>query len=410
MLHGSNPLTCLLLFLAGITSQIQTSIFHCLRSWLKAGEISALQMVETPLFQLSFDALTADSLFDVAVDVVCDLIHETQEIQDNMQVIELIVPRLAQLRPQLAKAGDDEDRVRGFCRIFVQAGETYHHLIIRHKENFLPIVEAIAECAAYHDLDIVSITFQFWYLLASGLGKSRDDPSNQPFFQLYERLLVIIIGHLRFPDDPDTMTGQDRDDFRQFRHFMGDTLKDCCHVLGPQECLGRSLHMIQVAVAASGGGSGGNLKWQDVEAPLFSMRAMGAEADPRDDEVVPRIIDIIPSLPDHPKLKYAGLLVMCRYTEWIDMHPDRIPQQLSYISASLGHPDQEVSAAAAQAMNFLCQDCKRVSLAMRLCSRTVDLLTHDDFTWLLSFSTLFHTYRKSSTFTVVSEIKLGTKI
>lgn len=341
---------------SGLTSQIQTGIFQCLRSWLKSGEVSAGQMADTPLFDLSFDALGSDELFDVATDVVCDLINETQEVEENMDVIQRVLARLHPLRQELVAAGDDEDKVRGLCRIFVQAGEAYHRIIIRHQRELFPVVEAIAECTAYHDLDIVQITFRFWYLLSGALSHARGHPEAERFYPLYERLLEIIIRHLRFPDDLDTLTGQERDDFRSFRHFMGDTLKDCCHVLGSRQCLSRSLHMIQTTTSQS---TPETLKWQDVEAPLFSMRAMGAEADPRDDEVLPQIINIIPTLPDHPKLKYAGLLVLSRYTEWIDMHPEQIPAQLSYISAGLEEAGSDVTAAAAQAMNFLCQDCHR---------------------------------------------------
>ncbi|TKY86824.1 hypothetical protein EX895_004465 [Sporisorium graminicola] len=340
----------------GLTSQIQTGIFQCLRSWLKSGEVSAGQMADTPLFDLSFDALASDELFDVATDVVCDLINETQEVEENMDVIQRVVARLHPLRQELSSAGDDEDKVRGLCRIFVQAGEAYHRVILRHQNELFPIVEAIAECTAYHDLDIVQITFRFWYLLSGALSHAYGQPEAERFHSLYERLLEVIIRHLRFPDDPDALTGQERDDFRSFRHFMGDTLKDCCHVLGSRQCLSRSLHLIQTTISQS---TPETLKWQDVEAPLFSMRAMGAEADPRDDQVLPQIINIIPTLPDHPKLKYAGLLVLSRYTEWIAMHPDQIPAQLSYISAGLEEAGSDVTAAAAQAMNFLCQDCHR---------------------------------------------------
>lgn len=344
---------------SGLTSQIQNGIFQCLRSWLKSGEVSAGQMAETPLFDLSFDALASDELFDVATDVVCDLINETQEVEENMQVIQRVLTRLHPLRQELSSAGDDEDKVRGLCRIFVQAGEAYHRIIVRHQNEFFPIVEAIAECTAYHDLDIVQITFRFWYLLSGALSYARDQSGSAEiahFYPLYERLLEVIIRHLRFPDDPEALTGQERDDFRSFRHFMGDTLKDCCHVLGSRQCLSRSLGIIQATISQS---TPQTLKWQDVEAPLFSMRAMGAEADPRDDEILPQIMNIIPTLPDHPKLKYAGLLVISRYTEWIDNHPEQIPAQLSYISAGLAEAEKDVAAAAAQAMNFLCQDCYR---------------------------------------------------
>lgn len=350
----------------GVTPQIQSAILSCLASWLRCGEISVSVLLGTPLFALSFDALSSDPLFDVAVDVVCDIINETQEIEENMDAIQLIVPRILALQPDLAKAAadEDDDKVRGLCRVFVQAAETYHHLILRHRQECGPLVEAVSECASYSDLDIVQITFRFWYLLATDLGRISErhqDPSMAPMLDVYKRLLDVIVKHLRFPDNLDTLTGQERDDFRSFRHYMGDTLKDCCHVLGSQPCLARSLAMIQDVLQRGASGGGAAVAWQDVEAPLFSMRAMGAEADPRDDDVVPKIIDLIPSLPQHPKLNYAALLVVSRYTEWVDHHPDRIPGLLSFISAGFSSNDVDVMAAASQAMNYMCQDCKRVS-------------------------------------------------
>ncbi|CAD6926118.1 unnamed protein product [Tilletia controversa] len=344
----------------GVTSQIQSGVFGCLASWLKSGEISIQTFAGTPLFDLCFQALASDELFDVATDCICDLIHETQEVHENMGVIEKIVPQLAPLRAALVQAisDEDDDKVRGLCRVLVQAGESYHVLVLQHQNIFLPIVDAIALCASYQNLDIVQITFRFWYLLASPLSKARrDDPNLQAFFQIYERLLDIITQHLRFPLDESELVGQEYDDFKSFRHRMGDTLKDCCAVLGPQECLARALTTMQTAMA--GASANGNFQWQAVEAPLFSMRAMGSRADPSDDAVLPRIFDIVPTLPAHPKLQYAALLVVSRYSEWTNRHPERIPAVLTYITTGLSAKDQDVAAAAAQALNHLCQDCSQ---------------------------------------------------
>jgi transportin-3 len=342
-------------------------VFECLRSWLRAGEIQTSTLIATPLFQLSFEALQSDELFDVAIDVLCDVINETQEVHDNMGAIELIVPRLLPLRADLAKAIEDgdDDKVRGLCRLFVAAGETYHQLILRHREQFFPIVEAIASCAAYAEIEIVQITFRFWWMLASGLGKARADPSIQPFLDVFERILSIVIRLLRWSDDVDTASASDVADQRELRHNLGDTLKDCCQVLGARECLTRSLQMIEelLAQASAAGASGAGPKWQDIEAPLFSMRAMGRVADMQDNDVTPRIMDIVSALPEHPKVKYAGLLVVCRYTEWVAAHPERIPPVLSYISSGLqGAHIEDTGAAAAQALNYLCQDCAHLLL------------------------------------------------
>ncbi|KDQ63496.1 hypothetical protein JAAARDRAFT_169378 [Jaapia argillacea MUCL 33604] len=336
----------------GVTHVIQAQVFNCLRSWLVAGEISAMSLAGTPLLGYSFEALSSEELFDPAVDVICDLIHETQEIDENMQVIEAIVPRVIALRPRLAECKDDPEKIKGYARIFTEAGETYRLLLLQHTESFFPIVEAIGECSAYPDLDIVPITFHFWMRLAQSIGKK---PSVSPLFQdAYKALMTVIIGHLHFPTDPGAMTGQEADSFRGFRHVMGDTLKDCCFVLGTDTCLLTAYEVIHAALAR-----GPNVSWQEIEAPLFSMRSMGAEIDPRDDKAVPKIMDLIPSLPNHPKIRYAALLIISRYTEWINLHPEYIQYQLQYISAGFDDPIQEVNAAAGQALKYMCQDCKR---------------------------------------------------
>ena len=311
-------------------------------------------LAESSLFSWSFQALTSDSLFDAAVDVICDIIHETQEVDDNMGVIQLIVQQLLAIKPMIASAKEDPEKMRGYCRIFTEAGETYRLLVLAHSETFFPIVEAIAECSAYPDLDIVPITFNFWYRLAQIIAKRPSVP--QQFFDLYKGLVNVMIRHLHFPLSPDTMSAQERDEFRAFRHVMGDTLKDCCFVLGSSVCLRTAYDIITSSLSMP------TTVWQEIEAPLFSMRSMGAEVDPNDDEVVPLIMDLIPKLPTHPRVRYAATLVISRYTEWIDKHPQYIQYQLSYISAGFEESDAEVSAASGQAMKFLCKDCKQVSM------------------------------------------------
>lgn len=273
-----------------------------------------------------------------------------------MRVIEEIVPRLITLRPVLsvAETKEDVDTMRGYCRIFVEAGEWYEPMIVRHQASFLPLVEAIAECSAYEDLDVVGITLGFWYRLAKRMRMSDEGrEAMEPLLNIFASLVETIIRQLHYPEEE--IVGQERDDFKSFRHRIGDTLKDCCGVLGTTACLTRSYEILSAALTSAV--NGGSPKWQDLEAPLFSMRTMGAEVDPRDDEIMPRIMDLIPKLPNHPKIRYSAILVIGRYTEWIDHHPDYIQFQLPYVSSGFDDTDSDVSAAAAQAIKYLCKDC-----------------------------------------------------
>ena len=294
-----------------------------------------------------------DDLFDSAVDLVCQVIHETQETQDNMDIIERIVPLLIYLKGDLRTHYDDPEKIRGLARIFSEAGETYRGLMLQHIGTFFPIVEAIAECSAYPDLDIVPITFPFWMRLAQILQKRSN--VSPLFIEAFERLMSVIIQHLHFPAELTTMTGQEAENFRSFRHVMGDTLKDCCSVLGTNKCLSAALEIITRAI-----NKGPEATWQEIEAPLFAMRSMGAEVDPADAAVVPKIMNMIPLLPQHPRVRYAALLIISRYTEWINSHPEYIQRLLQYIAAGFEDTDQEVCAAAGQALKYMCQDCRQV--------------------------------------------------
>ncbi|WVQ73550.1 hypothetical protein IAR50_003128 [Cryptococcus sp. DSM 104548] len=339
----------------GVTVPIQTAVFESLGSWLQAGEITAAQVASTSLFPAAFKSLASDQLFDSAVDLICDFIHETQEVQENMAEVYQVLPRVIALRPEIERYKEDPDRVRGYCRILCEAGECYTNLIVQHPADLLPLVQGIAECAAYPDLEIVPITFFFWYNLAEALERQgrdfRQDPALAPILEIFASLQTIIIGHLHFPADDEEQTAQEKDEFRTFRHRMGDTLKDCCAVLGAPTCLKKSYDLIVSAMSQP------SPSWQEIEAPLFSMRSMGASVDPNDDEVLPHIMALLPKLPEHPKIRYAAILVISRYSQWLNRHPDNLSFQLGYVSAGFELADEQVSAAAAHAMKFICQDC-----------------------------------------------------
>ncbi len=120
--------------------------FRLLTQLGRRGEMNVGDVANTPLLEFAFTALDSPSLFDAAVDVICDLIHETQEIDESMPVIQIIVPKLIAVKSKIAGANDDTDQMRGYARIFSEAGEVYRLLLLQHPETFFPIVEAIGEC------------------------------------------------------------------------------------------------------------------------------------------------------------------------------------------------------------------------------------------------------------------------
>src|SRR5690606_214587 len=130
-------------------------------------------------------------------------IYQSKDISDCMPVIQQLYPRLLPIREDLKKcaAEGNDEKFRGYCRIFVEAGECYLKLVVTHSDAFRGIVEGIAECAAYHDLDMVPITFRFWYELANELSDPQNHEAKLRFRDIYSSLVDIMIKHLHYPDD-----------------------------------------------------------------------------------------------------------------------------------------------------------------------------------------------------------------
>ncbi|KAJ1922290.1 Nuclear import receptor [Mycoemilia scoparia] len=359
-------------------------VLGCFNSWLKSGELTVDMIRDTPLIDLAFAALDAsdNSIFETASDAVCNIIYETRDeaqvtsrghhYSEQTNITQILLPKLASVAERMRSdkailEENDEDRMRGYCRIFTEAGESWIYLITRFPEVFEKILAALLDCMKMPNLEIIRMLFNFWGDLSDNVLSNTEHRGHEhirsSFSAVFESLIDIIIVHQRYPlgfdgfslpaDDSGDWSLQERDEFRDFRHNVGDVLKDCVRVVGEQVAL---IHPYQIISSKlSSAGSSQSVPWQEIEAPLFSLRSMGAEISPYEDNVMPKIMDIFSNFPTHPKLRYAATLVIGRYTEWTDRHPQYVEFQLKYVFE--GFQDKDVAPASALAIKYLCKDC-----------------------------------------------------
>jgi transportin-3 len=344
-------------------------LMECITSWIR--EVPLQDIVNSPLLDIVMGALQSDESFDAAVETVCTIFKETREVDENMETIKLLYPRLAALQPRIQKCAEEEDweTFKGVTRVFAEAGEAWVVLIAREALQFRALVECVLECCHRDkEREALSQTFNFWYELKQYITLDRYMEARLQFVDIYSKLVDIMIGHLQFPtpesgdDNATDLFDGDReaeDKFREFRHHMGDVLKDCCEVIGVTECLKKSYDLIEAWVSQYGSQarSGKIPHWQQLEAPLFSMRAMGRMI-PRDESIMlPRLIPLIVQIPDHEKVRFQAVMALGRYTEWTSEHPETLQDQLAFIMAAFQHPSPEVVKAAALSFKFFCNDC-----------------------------------------------------
>jgi transportin-3 len=335
-------------------------------------EVPVGDVVNSPLLNNIFRALDSDRSFEAATDCLVAIFKETREVDEYLSTIQLLLPRVVALQPRIQQAAQhgDTDLYKGVTRIFAEAGEAWVVLIAREPTVFRPIVEAVLECAARDiDRDAIALTFVFWYELKLYLILERYIEARMQYVDIYSKLVDVMMKQLEYPtpEDPsetDLFDGdrEAEEKFRGFRHHMGDVLKDCCEIMGVTECLSKVLVSIKAWMGSYASLATVNSvpHWQQLEAPLFSMRAMGRMVDKDEDIILPQIIPLIVQMPNHEKLRFATIMVLGRYTEWTSNHPEFLETQFTYIVSSFGTDSKEIVRAAAMAMKFFCSDCKHL--------------------------------------------------
>ncbi|KAI2621125.1 ARM repeat-containing protein [Hypoxylon sp. NC1633] len=345
-------------------------LFECITSWLR--EVPVNQIVKSPLLNLVFIALESDVCFQAAAECISTMVRETREIEDNIETIQVLLPRIISLQPKIQKVIDDEDVecYKSLTRLFGETGCAWAVAIAREPVNFRPLVDAILECAAKDKgRDAIEFTFDFWYDLKQYLALDKYSEARREYLFVFAKLVDILLEHLEYPEpdsgnEKDLFDGdrEEEEKFREFRHHMGDTLKDCCEIMGVSECLAKVLDAIKLWMQQYASMATGTSvpHWQKLEAPLFSMRAMGRMVTADEDTVLPQLMPLLVQMPAHEKLRFATIMVLGRYTEWTAAHPDFLSPQFSYIVSSFDTPSKEIVRAAAMAIKYFCTDCKHL--------------------------------------------------
>jgi transportin-3 len=317
--------------------------------------------------------MTDDKSLLAAADCLGIICRETKDIDDNLETIQKLLPKVLELRPRI-QALVDEDDTEGFkaiTKVFADAGESWVLIIARQPQHFRPLVECLLECCARDkEKDVIAYTFSFWYELKQYLTLDHYMEARVQLIDVYAQLVDIMLKQLEYPasDDPNDLDLFDGDreqeeKFREFRHHMGDTLKDSCEVMGVAACLSKVHDAIKLWQEKYGSQASQTSvpHWQSLEAPLFAMRAMGRMVESHDSSVLPQIFPLLVQIPiSNEKLRFAAIMVFGRYTEWTAAHPEFLEPQFQYIVSSFQTDSQEILRAAAQAFMYFCVDCKQL--------------------------------------------------
>ncbi|KAL7784892.1 armadillo-type protein [Trichoderma ceciliae] len=345
-------------------------LMECITSWLREVPVGAI--ANSPLLDAIFHGVTSAECGQQAAECLCTMLRETGDVDESQDIIQTLFPRIIGLTPRIATlvAEEDTEALKSLTKVLATAAESWVVAIARQPTQFRPLVDAVLECAARDkDRDVIEHTFNFWYELKQYLVLERYIQGRLELVDVFSKLVDILLAHLQYPQpesgsETDLFDGdrEQEEKFREFRHQMGDTLKDCCEVMGVTECLTKVLHAIQLWTQkyASQATEAAVPHWQELEAPLFAMRALGRMVDKEEDIVLPQLMPLLVQMPSHEKLRFATIMVLGRYTEWTAAHPQYLEPQFNYIVNSFQSDSREINRAAALSLKFFCTDCKHL--------------------------------------------------
>lgn len=345
-------------------------LMECITSWLR--EVPVMNIISSPLLAHIFAGIRSDECSSEAAECLCTILRETRDVDESQDAVHAMYPQITALTPGIAKAAEDEDvdALKALTKVFSTAATSWVVAIARQPAQFRPLVEAVLECAARDaECDVIEHTFDFWYELKQYLVLDRYIQGRMELMDVYSKLVDILLKHLEYPtpdsgSETDLFDGdrEQEEKFREFRHRMGDTLKDSCDVMGVTECLSKVLQAIQLWMQKYAGQVNGSdvPHWQELEAPLFAMRALGRMVKKDESVVLPQLMPLLVQIPSHEKLRFATIMVLGRYTEWTSAHPEYLEPQFNYIVESFQTESREILRASALALRFFCTDCKNL--------------------------------------------------
>ncbi|GAB4848593.1 hypothetical protein Ancab_003300 [Ancistrocladus abbreviatus] len=347
-------------------------ILRCLLSWVRAGcfsEIPPGSLPSHPLLNFVFSSLQVSSSFDLAIEVLVELVSRHEELP------QVLLYRVQFLKDALllpALSSGDEKVVSGLACLMSETGQAAPSLIVEASTEALVLADALLSCVAFpsEDWDIADLTLQFWCCLASYIlcldahDVERKVKSERMFFPVFSALLDALL--LRIQVDDSTYEGDGvslelPDGLVNFRMSVSELLVEICQLLGS------AAYMQKVFL---GGWVSGNtaIPWKEVEAKMFAFNVV-AEVVLQDGQncnlsVILHLVTILSSgASDQPKgfmcIVYRSLAdVIGSYSKWISTLQTDARPLLLFLAAGISRPS--CSSACASALRKICEDASAI--------------------------------------------------
>lgn len=377
-------------------------VLEAFAAWLRltGNKTQPVLLQQCRLVQVALDGLQREESFFAAVDAIIEVIYCSSEKGRPKagleHVVQTLVSHVMGLLPQLHICteqaveedshkvsdeaplfGDYEERAKALARLFAEIGEAYADLICEANAQVMGPVEALLDVCRYPDMDVCSISFNFWhqasYILSAGRkphslhweGVALPEQEAQrriDVFQTYfERLVEILSNKIQYPENCEHWHSDEKSEFKYMRQIVGDLLLDSTDVLGPERCI--ALLVAPLSELSAQIQAGCTFDWRKAEASLYALRSIHrSSANIQDGSVLVSLLSALVSLPSYPHLDYTVVLMLGSYSDWLAEQAE-VDVSIRHLISSLlemiirGLGKEHSSSACALSLRNMCSSC-----------------------------------------------------
>ncbi|VAI05521.1 transportin MOS14-like isoform X3 [Triticum dicoccoides] len=342
-------------------------ILRCLLSWVRAGCFSGAPvsaLVAHPLLTFAFNSLQAFFSFEVAIEVMTELVSQYQELP---QAFLSKMPYIREVLLLPALANRSEKIIAGLTSLMCEVGQAAPGLVAEGSNEALSLSDALLRCVAFssEDWEIAESTLQFWCSLAHcilGIDEqtSKRNATQELFLPVFSSLLDALLFRAQIIDIDEHCTGRASsipDGLVQFRLNLEELLVDICLLLGAPAYINKLL--------SSGWGlASQSIPWKEVEVRMYALSMVAdtilQDGSPFDFSVVMHFVNILSSrtpaeLNGCQFLVYKSFGdVIGSYSKWLSSSKSNIKPLLLFCASGISKSISSNSCSVA--LRKLCED------------------------------------------------------
>ncbi|KAM0913942.1 hypothetical protein ACQ4PT_011836 [Festuca glaucescens] len=342
-------------------------ILRCLLSWVRVGCFSgtpAAALAVHPLLTFAFNSLQAPFSFDVAIEVMTELVSQYQDLP---QAFLSKIPYIREVLLLPALANRSEKVVAGIASLMCEVGQAAPGLVAEGSNQALALSDAILRCVAFssEDWEIADSTLQFWcslahFILGIDVQSAERNAAQETFLPVFSSLLDALLFRAQIIDTDEHVTDgvcSLPDGLAQFRLNLEELLVDICLLLGAPAYINKLF-------SGGWGFVSQSIPWKEVEVRMYALSMVAdtilQDGSPFDFSIIMHFVNILSSrtpaeLNGCQFVVYKSFGdVIGSYSKWLSSSESNVKPLLLFCASGISKSLS--SNACSLALRKLCED------------------------------------------------------